>query len=125
MAACLPAPLGKRHAASQPPLALPPLLNPLSTQVCTSELGAAAKLHGAFQERGVQMVALSCNELESHKQCEWACLVGLAFGSCPEDIWAAGGREDTQRQQRAPPPPPLPPTRPASPTPPRCRGERH
>ena len=48
--ACLPSP------------ATPPL------QVCTSELVAAAKLQGEFQKRGVQLVALSCNDLASHKQ---------------------------------------------------------
>eukprot|EP00887_Chlorella_sp_A99_P003303 scaffold9.g3303.t1 len=36
--------------------------------VCTSELGAAAKLQGEFKKRGVQLVALSCNKLESHRQ---------------------------------------------------------
>jgi len=38
------------------------------TPVCTSELGAAAKLQDEFAKRGVQLVALSCNELESHQQ---------------------------------------------------------
>ncbi|PRW60740.1 putative sodium metabolite cotransporter chloroplastic [Chlorella sorokiniana] len=38
------------------------------TPVCTSELGSAAKLQGEFKKRGVQLVALSCNDLESHKQ---------------------------------------------------------
>jgi alkyl hydroperoxide reductase subunit AhpC len=42
-------------------------------QVCTSELGAAAKLQGEFDRRSVQLVALSCNDLESHKQ--WVRLV--------------------------------------------------
>lgn len=37
-------------------------------QVCTSELGAAAKLQEEFKKRGVQLVALSCNDLDSHKQ---------------------------------------------------------
>ena len=39
------------------------------TPVCTSELCAAAKLHGEFRRRGVQLVALSCNSVESHR--EW------------------------------------------------------
>lgn len=51
-------------------------------QVCTSELGAAAKLQGEFAKRGVQLVALSCNDLESHKQCELAGQWG----------WSRGGR---------------------------------
>ncbi|EFN59977.1 hypothetical protein CHLNCDRAFT_133096 [Chlorella variabilis] len=38
------------------------------TPVCTSELGAAAKLQGEFSKRGIQLVALSCNDLDSHKQ---------------------------------------------------------
>lgn len=38
------------------------------TPVCTSELGAAAKLQGEFARRGVQLAALSCNSLDSHKQ---------------------------------------------------------
>lgn len=38
------------------------------TPVCTSELGAAAKLQPEFNQRGVQLVALSCNTLESHEQ---------------------------------------------------------
>lgn len=37
-------------------------------QVCTSELGAAAKLHDEFTKRGVKLIALSCNPLESHQQ---------------------------------------------------------
>jgi alkyl hydroperoxide reductase subunit AhpC len=38
------------------------------TPVCTSELGAAAKLQDEFAKRGVQLAALSCNDLDSHKQ---------------------------------------------------------
>ncbi|PSC74889.1 glutathione peroxidase [Micractinium conductrix] len=38
------------------------------TPVCTSELGAAAKLQGEFAKRGVQLAALSCNDLASHQQ---------------------------------------------------------
>lgn len=34
------------------------------TPVCTSELGAAAKLQDEFKKRGVQLIGLSCNELE-------------------------------------------------------------
>jgi hypothetical protein len=35
--------------------------------VCTSELGAAAKYHEDFTKRGVKLIALSCNTLDSHK----------------------------------------------------------
>ena len=38
------------------------------TPVCTTELGAAAKLKGEFAKRNVKMVALSVDPLESHKK---------------------------------------------------------
>lgn len=48
-----------------------------AVQVCTSELGAAAKLQEEFKKRGVQLVALSCNDLESHKQVRAGAGAGL------------------------------------------------
>eukprot|EP00118_Oscarella_pearsei_P024600 m.306381 g.306381 ORF g.306381 m.306381 type:complete len:221 (+) comp41201_c0_seq1:69-731(+) len=36
------------------------------TPVCTTELGLVAKLAPEFQKRGVKMVALSCDPVESH-----------------------------------------------------------
>jgi len=38
------------------------------TPVCTSEIGQAAKLQDEFQKRGVQLVGVACNDIESHKQ---------------------------------------------------------
>ena len=60
------------------------LLQPPScpAQVCTSELGAAAKLQEKFKKRGVQLVALSCNDLESHMQ---------ASGGAPSSRTTAAG----------------------------------
>ncbi|KAJ8279010.1 hypothetical protein COCON_G00060760 [Conger conger] len=40
------------------------------TPVCTTELGQAAKLSDAFEERGVKMIALSIDSVEDH--CGWA-----------------------------------------------------
>ena len=37
------------------------------TPVCTTELGYTAKLHDEFQKRGVKAVALSVDDVESHK----------------------------------------------------------
>lgn len=37
------------------------------TPVCTTELGAVAKLFPEFQKRNVMVAALSCNSVESHK----------------------------------------------------------
>ncbi|KAL9988920.1 hypothetical protein ACROYT_G003415 [Oculina patagonica] len=37
------------------------------TPVCTTELGRAAKLVPEFTKRGVKLIALSCNGVESHK----------------------------------------------------------
>ncbi|EXJ90208.1 peroxiredoxin (alkyl hydroperoxide reductase subunit C) [Capronia coronata CBS 617.96] len=39
------------------------------TPVCTTELGAFAKLRGEFDKRGVKMIGLSANDLKSHG--EW------------------------------------------------------
>lgn len=36
------------------------------TPVCTTELGAAARLKGAFARRGVKMIALSVDPVDSH-----------------------------------------------------------
>lgn len=38
------------------------------TPVCTTELGLTAKLKGEFQKRGVKVVALSVDPVESHKK---------------------------------------------------------
>ncbi|XP_041481511.1 peroxiredoxin-6-like [Lytechinus variegatus] len=37
------------------------------TPVCTTELGMVAKLTGEFQKRNVKLIALSCDDVESHK----------------------------------------------------------
>ena len=37
------------------------------TPVCTTELGYTAKLHDEFQKRGVKAIALSIDDVESHK----------------------------------------------------------
>jgi len=37
------------------------------TPVCTTELGATAKLHSEFEKRNVKVAALSVDSLESHK----------------------------------------------------------
>ena len=36
------------------------------TPVCTTELGRVQKLKGEFNKRGVKLIALSCDEVESH-----------------------------------------------------------
>ena len=36
------------------------------TPVCTTELGRVQKLKGEFAKRGVKLIALSCDEVESH-----------------------------------------------------------
>lgn len=38
------------------------------TPVCTTELGAAAKLSNEFQKRGAKLLAISINNVESHKK---------------------------------------------------------
>ena len=35
--------------------------------MCTTELGRVAQLAPEFDKRGVKMIALSCNNVESHK----------------------------------------------------------
>jgi 1-Cys peroxiredoxin 6 len=37
------------------------------TPVCTTELGAVGKFLPEFEKRGVKVIALSCNDVESHK----------------------------------------------------------
>ncbi|KAK9909512.1 hypothetical protein WJX75_003362 [Coccomyxa subellipsoidea] len=37
------------------------------TPVCTTELGEVGKLQGEFAKRGVKLLALSCDDVESHK----------------------------------------------------------
>lgn len=37
------------------------------TPVCTTELGAVGKLKAEFDKRGVKVLALSCNDVDSHK----------------------------------------------------------
>jgi 1-Cys peroxiredoxin 6 len=39
------------------------------TPVCTTELGAVGKLKAEFDKRGVKVLALSCNDVDSHKGC--------------------------------------------------------
>ena len=36
------------------------------TPVCTTELGRVQKLNGEFTKRGVKLIALSCDEVDSH-----------------------------------------------------------
>ena len=38
------------------------------TPVCTTELGEAAKLFDDFKKRNVKLIALSCDDVESHKK---------------------------------------------------------
>lgn len=38
------------------------------TPVCTTELGAMAKLHPEFKRRGVKLLGLSCNSVDSHER---------------------------------------------------------
>src|SRR6187455_1044999 len=38
------------------------------TPVCTTELGEVAKLKGEFEKRGVKVIALSADPLESHRK---------------------------------------------------------
>ena len=58
-------PLPQRTTPPHPPARTP---CPAPPQVCTSELGAVAKLQDEFARRGVQLAALSCNDLGSHQQ---------------------------------------------------------
>ncbi|CAN8019986.1 unnamed protein product, partial [Ixodes persulcatus] len=36
------------------------------TPVCTTELGAMAKIHRDFEKTNIRVIALSCNSVESH-----------------------------------------------------------
>lgn len=38
------------------------------TPVCTTELGRVANLNSEFEKRGVKVIALSCDSVESHKK---------------------------------------------------------
>ncbi|KFM68234.1 Peroxiredoxin-6, partial [Stegodyphus mimosarum] len=54
------------------------------TPVCTTELGQVAKLAPEFEKRGVKLIALSCDNVESHKKWiedikAYACLKGDGF----------------------------------------------
>ena len=51
------------------------------TPVCTTELGEVAKLIPEFTKRNVKVVALSCNDVESHKG--WIADI-QAYTKCPE-----------------------------------------
>lgn len=37
------------------------------TPVCTTELGEVAKLADEWKKRGVKVIGLSCNDLDSHE----------------------------------------------------------
>ncbi|KAM7305230.1 peroxiredoxin-6 [Ixodes scapularis] len=51
------------------------------TPVCTSELARAAQLHHVFQKKGVKLIALSCDSVESHRG--WIKDIN-AFGELPD-----------------------------------------
>ena len=42
------------------------------TPVCTTELGALARLKPEFDQRGVQVIGLSVDPLDSHARCPFA-----------------------------------------------------
>ena len=52
------------------------------TPVCTTELAEVAKLIPEFEKRNVKVIALSCNNVESHKG--WIKDI-LAYGNCEGD----------------------------------------
>jgi alkyl hydroperoxide reductase subunit AhpC len=49
------------------------------TPVCTTELGRVANLISEFGKRGVKIIALSCDSVESHKK--WIQVRGRCVGS--------------------------------------------
>nr|ALJ10926.1 alkyl hydroperoxide reductase [Dolomedes sulfureus] len=54
------------------------------TPVCTTELGQVAKLSQEFEKRGVKLIALSCDDVDSHNRWiedikSYACLKGEGF----------------------------------------------
>lgn len=51
------------------------------TPVCTTELGRVANLTSEFEKRGVKIIALSCNSVDSHKK--WI----QVRGGCREIVW--------------------------------------
>lgn len=51
------------------------------TPVCTTELARAAQLHPTFKSKGVKLIALSCDSVESHRG--WIKDIE-AFGELPE-----------------------------------------
>ncbi|RUS79348.1 hypothetical protein EGW08_012902 [Elysia chlorotica] len=52
------------------------------TPVCTTELAKVVELESEFQKRGVKLIALSCDDVESHKG--WGKDV-IAFSGCKMD----------------------------------------
>jgi len=51
------------------------------TPVCTTELGRVANLTSEFEKRGVKIIALSCDSVDSHKR--WI----QVRGRCKELVW--------------------------------------
>jgi len=54
------------------------------TPVCTTEIGCVEEINGKFAQRGVKLIALSCDSVESHKAWiedikEWKKLGGVSF----------------------------------------------
>lgn len=65
MGCSLLAPRGYKHTFL-PRVPLPSLIIEDFTPVCTTELGAFAKLESEFTKRGVKLIGLSANTIESH-----------------------------------------------------------